>query len=106
MILANLGLGIFISAISKTQQQAMLAAIIIILPTMLLSGLLFAIRNMPPFFQGLTYLIPMRYFLVIVRGIFLKGSGFLELWPQVLALLVFSAAIFALAVSRFKKREG
>jgi ABC-2 type transport system permease protein len=106
MILANLGIGIFISTISRTQQQAMLAAIIFILPTMLLSGLVFAIRNMPLFFQGLTYLIPMRYFLVIVRGIFLKGAGFAELWPQALALLVYSAVIFGLAVSRFHKKSS
>jgi ABC-2 type transport system permease protein len=61
---------------------------------------------MPLFFQGLTYLIPMRYFLVIVRGIFLKGAGFAELWPQALALLVYSAVIFGLAVSRFHKKSS
>lgn len=104
MILANLGIGILISTISRTQQQAMLASIIFILPTMLLSGLIFAIRNMPEVLQTITYLIPMRYFLVIVRGIFLKGSGFMELWPQALALLIFSAVLFLLAIRTFHKK--
>ncbi len=104
MILANLGIGIFISTISKTQQQAMMAAIFVILPSMLLSGLIFAIRNMPDTMQILTYLIPMRYFMVIVRGIFLKGLGFMELWPQAAALFIYSLIIFTLAILRFKKK--
>ena len=85
-LLSILGIGLFISTISKTQQQAMMASFFFFQPTVLLSGFATPIENMPLGFQYVTYLSPLRYFLVIVRGIFLKGVGMDVLWPQVLAL--------------------
>ena len=104
MILANLGFGIFISTVSLTQQQAMVSAIFLTLPSVLLSGFIFPIKNMPLVIQWLTYLIPMRYYVVIVRGIFLKGLNFMELLPQTLALLVFGIIILTLSIMLFKKK--
>jgi ABC-2 type transport system permease protein len=103
MILVNLGIGIFISTVSATQQQAMFSAIFFLMPNILLSGFLFPIKNMPEVLQWLTYLIPMRYYIVIIRGIFLKDLGFFELLPQTLALFVYGIIIFTLAIKRFKK---
>jgi ABC-2 type transport system permease protein len=103
MILVNLGIGIFISTISTTQQQAMFSAIFFMLPNILLSGFLFPIKNMPLVLQWLTYLIPMRYYMVIIKGIFLKGLGFFELLPQTLALFVYGVIIFTMAVRQFRK---
>ncbi|HWR98734.1 MAG TPA: ABC transporter permease [Candidatus Methanoperedens sp.] len=105
-IFTSLGLGLFISTVSLTQQQAMMTSFFIMLPSILLSGFIFPIANMPVVIQWLTHVIPLRYFLVIVRGIFLKGNGFAVLWPQVAVLLVFGAAILGLAALRFKKRLG
>jgi ABC-2 type transport system permease protein len=104
MILANLGVGIFVSTVSSTQQQAMLSDIFYFLPNMLLSGFIFPIKNMPEALQWLTYLIPLRYYMVIIRGIFLKGLTFAELLPQIAALAFFSFVIFSLAIGRFKKK--
>jgi ABC-2 type transport system permease protein len=103
-LLPVLGIGLFISTISRTQQQAMMASFFFFQPTVLLSGFATPIENMPLAFQYVTYLSPLRYFLVIVRGIFLKGVGLEVLWPQVLALLVLGAAIIFLSAVRFKKR--
>jgi len=101
------GIGLFISTISHTQQQAMMTAIFfVILPMALLSGFVFPIENMPEGIQYVTYLLPLRYFLVILRGIFLKGVGWDVLWPQVAALALFGAAILSLAAMRFQKRVG
>jgi len=74
------------------------------MPAFLLSGFNFPIRNMPPPVQYLTYLNPLRYFMEIVRGVFLKGSGIAILWPRMLALLVFGTAVLGLSVLRFHKR--
>jgi ABC-2 type transport system permease protein len=71
---------------------------------MLLSGFMFPIENMPQVFQYLTYLNPLRYFLIIIRGIFLKGSGLDVLWPQMAALLVLGVIIIMLSALRFRKR--
>ncbi|MBA4391726.1 MAG: ABC transporter permease [Syntrophus sp. (in: bacteria)] len=103
-LLSVLGIGLFISTISKTQQQAMMASTFFFQPAILLSGFASPIENMPEIFQYITYLNPLRYFLVIVRGIFLKGSGIETLWPQVLALLILGVAIMTLSALRFKKR--
>ena len=104
-LLTTLGLGLFVSTISKTQQQAMMTAIFFFLtPMMYLSGFIFPIENMPQWIQSLTYLIPLRYFLVIVRGIFLKGIGLEILWPQALALFAWGLAVLALATVRSSKR--
>ena len=105
-IFTSLGLGLFISTISHTQQQAMMSTFFFMLPSILLSGFMFPIANMPRVIQYVTLLIPLRYFLVIVRGIFLKGNGFAVLWPQVAVLLVFGVVILGLAALRFRKRLG
>jgi ABC-2 type transport system permease protein len=105
-IFTSLGLGLFISTISHTQQQAMMSTFFFMLPSILLSGFMFPIANMPQVIQYVTMLIPLRYFLVIVRGIFLKGNGFAILWPQVAVLLAFGVAILGLAALRFRKRLG
>ena len=100
-----LGLGLFVSTISNTQQQAMMTSTFFFLtPMMYLSGFVFPIENMPDVIQPLTYLIPLRYFVIILRGIFLKGVGLETLWPQALALLAWGLAIVALAVNRSSKR--
>lgn len=103
-LVTTLGLGLFVSTISKTQQQAMMTSIFFFLtPMMYLSGFVFPIENMPAWIQPLTYLIPLRYFLEIVRGIFLKGIGLEILWPQAAALLAWGLAILALATFRSSK---
>ncbi len=104
-VLTTLGLGLFVSTISRSQQQAMLIAqFFIFMPFMFLSGFAFPISNMPEAIQYITYLIPLRYFLEIVRGVFLKGIGIAELWPQAFALFAFGVAILALSVLRFKRK--
>jgi len=103
MIFTNIGIGILISTISSTQQQAMLSSVFILLPNMLLSGFIFPIKNMPLILQWISYVIPMRYYLVIVRGIFLKDLGFVELLPQTLVLFIYGLIVFSLAIKQFKK---
>lgn len=103
-IFTTLGLGLFVSTTSRTQQQAMMTAYFIMLPTMILSGLIFPIENMPAAIQPLTYFIPLRYFLVIVRSLFLKGSGLADLWFDVLMLSVYGLVVFGLSVWRFQKK--
>jgi ABC-2 type transport system permease protein len=103
-LLSTLGIGLFISTVSRTQQQAMMTTFFFILPFFMLSGFVFPIANMPEVVQWLTYLNPLRYFLVIIRGIFLKGVGLHVLWPQYAALTVLGILVFAGAVGRFRKR--
>jgi len=103
-LLSTLGIGLFISTISATQQQAMMATFFFILPFFMLSGFVFPIDNMPVVVQWLTYLNPLRYFLVILRGIFLKGIGLDILWPQYLFLAILGTLVFSGAIARFKKR--
>ncbi len=102
-ILTSLGAGLFISTISKTQQQANMSTFLFFQPFMMLSGFTFPVRNMPTIVQYFTFLNPMRYFIEIVRGIFLKGSGFAVLWPQMLALGVMGVVVLGLSVQRFHK---
>jgi ABC-2 type transport system permease protein len=102
-LMTTLGVGLVISTFSHTQQQAMMATFFFYMPAMLLSGFMFPIANMPPVVQWLTYLNPLRYFLVIIRGIFLKGVGVSILWPQMLALLVIGLVTLGLASRRFHK---
>jgi len=99
-----LGTGLFISTIAKTQQQALMATFLFYMPAVLLSGFMFPIENMPVIFQYATYANPLRYFLVIIRGIFLKGSGIDVLWPQMVSLLALGAVVIALSSVRFRKR--
>ncbi len=103
-LLSTLGVGLFISTVSATQQQAMMTTFFFILPFFMLSGFVFPVANMPLFVQWLTYANPLRYFLVIIRGIFLKGVGMGILWPQFLALAVLGITVFAGAIGRFRKR--
>jgi ABC-2 type transport system permease protein len=103
-LLTTLGAGLFISTISRTQQQAMMATTLFFQPFFMLSGFSFPIRNMPEGVQWLTYLDPVRYFMEIVRGIFLQGAGISTLWPQILALAVFGVIILGLSVNRFHKQ--
>jgi len=105
-IFSVLGIGLFISTITHNQQQAMLATTLFNMPAIMLSGYMFPIENMPRIFQYLTYVNPLRYFLVIIRGIFLKGNGFDILWPQMAALLGLGLAIITLSSLRFRKRLG
>lgn len=103
-ILTTLGLGLFISTIAKSQGQAMMIAqFFFFMPFIFLSGFTFPIANMPEWIQALTYLIPLRYYLEIVRGIFLKGTDLAHLWPQTAALALFGAVILTLSVRRFRK---
>lgn len=99
-----IGLGLFISLISRTRQQAQQGVMFIMIPTMVLSGFIFPIESMPAEIVPLTYLIPLRYALVVMRGAFMKGSGFDDLWLPMLAMAAFSAVVFGLTVARFSKR--
>jgi ABC-2 type transport system permease protein len=103
-LMTTLGVGLFISTVSHTQQQAMMASFFFFMPAFMLSGFAFPIRNMPLLVQGISYLNPLRYFTEIVRGLFLKGTGAGVLWPQMAALFVFGAAILGFSVLRFHKR--
>jgi len=103
-LLSTLGVGLFISTISNTQQQAMMSSFFFFMPAMLLSGFAFPIRNMPMSVQYLTYLNPLRYFMQIVRDLFLKGTGIESYWQQMVALAVFGTAILGLSALRFRKK--
>jgi len=104
-ILTTLGLGLLISTLSRTQQQAMMiSAFFFMLPFIYLSGFVFPIENMPEIIKFITHFIPLKYFIIIVRGIFLKGNGWEFLWDEFLILLAFGIGIFGLSVFRFNKR--
>ena len=105
-LLSGLGLGLLVSTVSSTQQEAFMATFLLFMPTMLLSGFLFPVRSMPEVFQWLTLVNPLRHYLEIVRGIFLKGAGARELWPQLAALAAMGAGLLTLAATRFHKRLG
>ncbi len=103
-LVTTLGIGLFISTISNTQQEAMLSAMFTMLPTIFLSGFFFPLAAMPWFLQWLSYVVPLRYFLIIVRGIILKGVGAEALWPEIVALSIFAVVIMGTAATRFRKR--
>ena len=98
----SVGLGLLISTIASTQQQAMMAGNLFLTPAILLSGLIFPIANMPVFFQYLTRLNPLMYFIIVTQGVFLKGAGLTLLWPQMLSMTVLGMGMLGLAVARFK----
>jgi ABC-2 type transport system permease protein len=102
-LLTTLGIGLLISTVSQTQQQAMMTTFFFFMPAVLLSGFMFPIANMPRVVQWLTYLNPFRYFLVIIRGIFLKGVGPSILWPQMVALVTMGVITLWLSSRRFRK---
>ena len=102
-LMTTIGIGLIISTLSETQQQAMMSTFFFYLPAVLLSGFMFPIANMPALVQAVTYLNPLRYFLIIIRGIFLKGVGVAILWPQIFALLGLGTLVLTLAVKKFRK---
>ena len=105
-LFTTLGSGLFISTIASTQQEAMMSVFLFYMPTFLLSGFAYPIANMPLVIQWLTVINPMRYFLIIVRGIFLKGVGIEILWPQFVPLLVMGALVISFSALRFRRSLG
>jgi len=105
-LLSALGLGLLISTSCSTQQEAFMATFLVFMPALLLSGFMFPVSSMPQVFQWLTLLNPVRHYLVIVRGLFLKGAGFVALWPELLALLVLGVGLLSFATTRFRKTVG
>jgi ABC-2 type transport system permease protein len=103
-LLTCLGLGLVVSTVSRTQQQAQMTIFLVIFPSIILAGFMFPIENMPHWLQPLTYAIPLRYFLVIIRAVMLKGSGLPELWPNVLALALFAVGLVGAGAALFHKR--
>jgi ABC-2 type transport system permease protein len=103
-MLSALGIGMLVSLMSNTRQQAQQTSQFMQMPQMMLSGFMFPIAAFPKWLYLITFLIPLRYILVIVRSNFLKGSTFAELWPQFLAMALFSVGIFIIGLSRFHKR--
>jgi ABC-2 type transport system permease protein len=103
-LLTTLGLGLFVSTVSDTQQQAMMTTtFFFLMPMIYLSGFIFPIENMPAIIQPITYLIPLTYFIEIVRGIFLKGVGLETWWREAAALLAWGLTILGLAIARSRK---
>jgi len=102
-VLSSLGLGLLISTVSQTQAQAMQMALFVMLPSIILSGFVFPREGMPHPIRELGLLIPLTYFLQILRGIILKGVGVEVLWPEVLALAAFGVIVFGLSANRFRK---
>jgi ABC-2 type transport system permease protein len=103
-LITTSAIGITISTFCRTQQQAVLSSFMFLQPAVLLSGYTFPIENMPVVIQYLTYVNPVRYFITIVRGVFLKGTGWEVLWPQVIPILVMGILFIGLASALFKKR--
>ncbi|NUQ02112.1 MAG: ABC transporter permease, partial [Armatimonadetes bacterium] len=103
-LFATLGLGLVISTVSANQQQAQLTNFFLTFPSLLLSGFIFPIDNLPVALKPFSYAVPMRYFLEVVRGVFLRGSGFDVLWPQLLGLLGLGVLFFTIGARRFHKR--
>lgn len=103
---ASLGMGLLVSTVTRTQQQAMMVSFFIMQPSVLLSGFMFPLDSMPTPIRAITYLIPVRYYLEIVRGIFLRGVGVEVLWPQTLCLLGLGSMLLYASVLRFSKRIG
>jgi ABC-2 type transport system permease protein len=102
-LLTSLSMGLLISSVSATQQQAIMSTFLFFYPSMMISGFMFPIRNMPTVVQWITYLNPMRYFLIIIRGIFLKGVGLSILWPQYAALALMGVVMLFLSTRRVRK---
>jgi ABC-2 type transport system permease protein len=100
-ILASLGTGLLISTVSKTQQEAFMGMFLLLLPSIILSGFMYPVHTMPEFFQLLSLLNPVRHFLEIVRGVFLKGEGVFALWKQFLVIAAMAATVLLAAIVRF-----
>jgi ABC-2 type transport system permease protein len=105
-LLSTLGLGLFISTVSKNQRQAMFSStFFVMIPMIILSGFVFPIENMPPIIQYITTLMPLRYYFIITRGLFLKGADMRSLWDETLILFLLGTAILILSSLRIKKRS-
>jgi ABC-2 type transport system permease protein len=102
--MSSVAIGLFISTICSTQQQAQISTFFFAMPAFILSGFAFPIESMPEWIQYLTYVNPLRYFLVIIRGVFLKAIGLEVLWPQMVALSILGALMILLSSLRFQKR--
>jgi len=106
-MLCTLGLGLLVSTLARTQQQAMMIAVFVfMMPQIYLSGFVFPIQNMPQAFQWVTYAVPLRYYVTVLRGVFLKGVGLDVLWPQGLAMLGLATVILTLARIRYRQHLG
>jgi ABC-2 type transport system permease protein len=105
-LLTTLGIGLFASTLARTQQQAMMMTFFFLMPANILSGFMFPIANMPKLIQYLTYINPLRYFLIIVRGVFLKGNGLRVLWDQLIPLGSIGVIVLVLSILRFRKKIG
>ncbi|HUN23751.1 MAG TPA: ABC transporter permease, partial [Anaerolineales bacterium] len=103
-LVSSLGIGLLASTIANTQQEAMMTVWMTLLPGIFLSGFFFPIAAMPPLLQWISYLMPLRYFLSIIRQLLLKGVGFAEIQNDVIALVIFGVGIMTLASLRFRKR--
>jgi ABC-2 type transport system permease protein len=103
-LMSALGVGLLVSTVSATQQEAFMSSFLVFMPTILLSGFMFPVTSMPPIFQTATLINPMRHYLEIVRAVFLKGVGLEVLWPQFATLAVIGGTILTLAAGRFRKR--
>jgi len=103
-LMSSVAIGLFISTICSTQQQAQISTFFFAMPAFILSGFAFPIENMPEWIQYITYVNPLRYFLIIIRGVFLKAIGLGILWPQVMALGLLGTLMILLSSLRFQKR--
>ncbi|MGQ0723457.1 MAG: ABC transporter permease [Candidatus Eiseniibacteriota bacterium] len=103
-LMSALGVGLLVSTVSATQQEAFMSSFLVFMPTILLSGFMFPVTSMPPAFQAVTLINPMRHYLEIVRAVFMKGVGLEVLWPQFATLTVIGGTILTLAAGRFRKR--
>jgi ABC-2 type transport system permease protein len=104
--MGTLGLGILLSTLAKTQQQAMQMSYFIFIPSIYLSGVLFPIEGMPPLAKAAAYIIPLTYYLQILRGIILKGIGISYLWTQLLVLTAIGVVLISASILRFRKKLG
>jgi len=106
-LLGSMALGMMLSAVLKSQQLAMMVAFITtMLPSLILSGFIFPLENMPGWLQAISYIVPARYYIVITRGLFLKGVGIETLWPELLAMVIFAFVLIAVSSSRFRRTLG
>jgi ABC-2 type transport system permease protein len=103
-LVGSLGIGLFISTVAKTQQEAMMLSYFTMLPTVFLSGFLFPLAAMPPVLQWISHAIPLRYYLIIIRSVLLKGVGAAALTDEIIALAIFAVVLMGGAALRFRKR--
>ena len=103
-LLSSVGIGLFISTVSSTQQQAQISSFFFMIPAFILSGFAFPLENMPQWLQYITYINPLRYFIIVIRGVFLKGIGLEILWPEIVALAILGGIAIFFSSVRFQKR--